>query len=65
MRAVDIICSFEAVFTIAYSLLADFVTSSPRGLVDITLAAGLQGAGFVSGCNFVFFLVYLLHFHFR
>ena len=46
--AIKLIYSFEAVFSGFCNLLA----SSPRGLVGNTLAAGLRGAAFASGCNF-------------
>ena len=58
MRAVAIMYSVEAVFTIAYSLLVHFnlVITWPRSLIGNMLATGLRGAGFASGCNFCFVL---------
>ena len=54
MRAVAIIYSFEAVFTISYCI-CNMVSSSPRRLMGSMITTGLRGAGFASRCNFVFF----------
>ena len=61
VRALAIIYSVEAVFTIAFCLLVHFnlVTSWPRSLMGNMLATGLRGAGFASGCNFCFFVFFL------
>jgi len=42
------------------SAFCNLVTSSPRSLMGNLLAAGLWGAGFASGCNFVFHLILIL-----
>jgi len=39
------------------SAFCNLLTRSPRSLMGNMLATGLRGAGFASGCNFVFFMV--------